>query len=269
MAGHGADAPGRRFGARPRRSIWRWWTWHSRAIRDPSSVRRRHSDRRGRRAVPVVVFAGSVSSADQIVGARRCRAWRVYQRARRNAADSAGARAAPVSGQLQPPHERARHGVAADLISRRPDDCRRADTRDVGRGGIGIRTMQPLPGGTPLQLTLQASWRVARIFRRRPGDLERSPRRDGRAVRDADRQRAAIARGVCQGVNRVRAYMSGGNQARPPLYVATAAGCWPSRAATRRCRRGSAIHSVARPNAASTDERELESRARSPTFCGC
>jgi uncharacterized protein (TIGR02266 family) len=30
-----------------------------------------------------------------------------------------------------------------------------AETRDVGRGGLGIRTMEPLPGGTPLQLTLQ------------------------------------------------------------------------------------------------------------------
>jgi uncharacterized protein (TIGR02266 family) len=30
-----------------------------------------------------------------------------------------------------------------------------AQTRDIGPGGVGVRTMEPLPAGTPLQLTLK------------------------------------------------------------------------------------------------------------------
>jgi hypothetical protein len=35
---------------------------------------------------------------------------------------------------------------------RRPDDAG-ARTRDLGKGGVGIQTMEPLPAGTPIQVS--------------------------------------------------------------------------------------------------------------------
>jgi CheY-like chemotaxis protein len=108
----------------------------------------------GARPVPVVVFAGSVSSADQIAGlGQHGVSGYINEHAETHQIlpalaphlfpDSFNRRASERASVSLPISFRAGQTIAA------------AETRDVGRGGIGIRTMQPLPGGTPLQLTLK------------------------------------------------------------------------------------------------------------------
>jgi len=108
----------------------------------------------GPRPCPIVVFAGSVQSASQI----------------------GGLGAAGVSGflnehadapQILPalaPHlfpdnfnRRAsvRTPVALPVSFRAGQTIAASHTRDIGRGGIGIQTMDPLPVGTPLSFTLR------------------------------------------------------------------------------------------------------------------
>ena len=108
----------------------------------------------GARQIPIVVFAGSLGSAGLV-----------------EMLASAGVRGY-VNEYAEPNHimpSLAPH-LFPDSFNRRTGDrvsvslpvsfkagqtIAAAQTRDVGRGGIGVRTMEPLPSGTPIQLTLK------------------------------------------------------------------------------------------------------------------
>ncbi|HEX5069159.1 MAG TPA: TIGR02266 family protein [Vicinamibacterales bacterium] len=110
--------------------------------------------RGGRRLIPVVVFAGSVSSAEDV-----------------QALTALGVTAYineyATSGQILPalaPHlfpdnfnrrAAARVPVAVPLSYQTGASIAGARTQDIGRGGVAIRTMDPLPLGTQIELTFR------------------------------------------------------------------------------------------------------------------
>jgi len=116
----------------------------------------------GARPVPVVVFAGSVSSASQI-----------------EALGNAGvagyinehADAPHILPALAPhlfPHNfnrrsGSRIAVAVPVSFRAGHTVAAAQTRDLGRGGAGIQMLDPLPPGTPLQLTIRVPGAASEI----------------------------------------------------------------------------------------------------------
>ena len=106
------------------------------------------------RAIPVVVFAGSVTSADQIAGlGQHGVAGFINEHAEMHQILPALARHLFPDSFNRRASERV--PVALPISFRAGQTIAAAETRDVGRGGLGIRTMEPLPGGTPLQLTLK------------------------------------------------------------------------------------------------------------------
>jgi uncharacterized protein (TIGR02266 family) len=130
--------------------------------------------RGGRRLIPVVVFAGSMSSADQVLALASLG---VTSFVNEHAA----------SAQILPalvPHlfpdnfnrrANARVPAALPVSYRSASAISAARTQDVSRGGVAIRTMDPLPIGTEIDLTfrlpgskkdINASGRVAWSDRR-------------------------------------------------------------------------------------------------------
>jgi uncharacterized protein (TIGR02266 family) len=108
----------------------------------------------GPRLVPVVVFAGSVASPDQI------------------AASAAAGVSGYVNEYADPPHilpalaphlfpdsfnrrTTARVAITIPMSFRAGQTIAAAQARDLSKGGVGIQTMEPLPAGTPLQLTMR------------------------------------------------------------------------------------------------------------------
>ena len=85
--------------------------------------------RRRGQPLPVVVFSGIGDAGRPGAGAVGDERRGLRQRAREHAADSAGARAASLSGQLQPTGQRADRARRAGHLSGRPDDCGRGDAR--------------------------------------------------------------------------------------------------------------------------------------------
>ena len=108
----------------------------------------------GPRPFPVVVFAGTVSSADQ-VAALAAAGVAGYVNEYADAPqilpalaphlfpDSFNRRTSPRATVNVPVSFRAGQTIAA------------SHTRDIGRGGIGIQTMDPLSSGTALDITLR------------------------------------------------------------------------------------------------------------------
>ena len=108
----------------------------------------------GGRLVPVVVFAGSVASADQVLALS---ALGVTAFVNEHAA----------TGQILPalaPHlfpdnfnrrANARVPVAVPVSFQAGGVIAGARTQDVGRGGVAIRTLDPLPLGTVVELTFR------------------------------------------------------------------------------------------------------------------
>ncbi len=110
---------------------------------------------RGReRLTPVVVFAGSVASADQVVGLAALGV-------------TAFINEYAVTAQILPalaPHlfpdnfnrrANARVPVAVPVSFQTGSVIAGARTQDLGRGGVAIRTLEPLPMGTVLDLTFR------------------------------------------------------------------------------------------------------------------
>lgn len=108
----------------------------------------------GTRPIPVVVFAGSVSSAGLV-----------------EALGSAGV-AGYINEHADTPHilpalaphlfphnfnrrSGSRVAVAVPVSFRAGQTVAAAQTRDLGRGGAGIQMLDPLPPGTSLQLTIR------------------------------------------------------------------------------------------------------------------
>ena len=133
----------------------------------------------GPRPFPVVVFAGSVASADQInaLGAAGVAG---YLNEHADAPqilpalaphlfpDSFNRRASPRAMVTVPVSIHAGQTISA------------SHTRDIGRGGIGIQTMDPLSSGTTLQLTIRLPGIGATISA--PGRVIWSDRRLGMGV---------------------------------------------------------------------------------------
>lgn len=108
----------------------------------------------GPRQIPVVVFAGSVTSASlvELLAAAGVRGY-VNEHAEARHIMPA------LAPHLFPDNFNRRAGtrvlVSLPISFRAGQTIAAAQTRDVGPGGVGVRTMEPLPAGTPLQLTLK------------------------------------------------------------------------------------------------------------------
>lgn len=106
----------------------------------------------GRRAIPVVVFAGSLASADQVVelGA-------VGVTGYINEHASVSAILPALAPHLFPDsfNRRAsrRVSIALPVSYRAGQTIAGTRIRDIGKGGVGIQTMEPLPAGTPIQVS--------------------------------------------------------------------------------------------------------------------
>ena len=108
----------------------------------------------GPRRIPVVVFAGSVTSAAlvELLAAAGVTGY-VNEHAEAQ-------RILPsLAPHLFPDNFNRRAGtrvsVSLPISFRAGQTIAAAQTRDIGPGGVGVRTMEPLPAGTPLQLTLK------------------------------------------------------------------------------------------------------------------
>src|SRR5262245_62067575 len=108
----------------------------------------------GPRQIPVVVFAGSVTSASlvELLAAAGVRGYVNEHAEARHIMPS-------LAPHLFPDNFNRRAGtrvaVSLPISFRAGQTIAAAQTRDVGPGGVGVRTMEPLPAGTPLQLTLK------------------------------------------------------------------------------------------------------------------
>ena len=119
----------------------------------------------GPRAIPVVVFAGSLTSADQVaeLGAAGVAGY-INEHA------SVSAILPSLAPHLFPDsfNRRAsrRVSIALPISYRAGQTIAGARTRDLGKGGVGIQTMEPLPAGTPIQVsfTLPAAPPEASVF---------------------------------------------------------------------------------------------------------
>ena len=108
----------------------------------------------GPRPIPVVVFAGSVTAAAlvELLGAAGVGGY-INEHAESQ-------RIMPsLAPHLFPDNFNRRAGtrvsVSLPISFRAGQTIAAAQTRDIGPGGVGVRTMEPLPAGTPLQLTLK------------------------------------------------------------------------------------------------------------------
>jgi uncharacterized protein (TIGR02266 family) len=108
----------------------------------------------GPRQVPVVVFAGSVTSAAlvELLAAAGVGGYVNEHAESQHIMPS-------LAPHLFPDNFNRRAGervsVSLPISFRAGQTIAAAQTRDVSPGGVGIRTMEPLPGGTPLLVTLK------------------------------------------------------------------------------------------------------------------
>lgn len=110
--------------------------------------------RAGRRLIPVVVFAGSIASADQVIGLAGLGV---------TAFINEHASSAQILPALAPhlfPDNFNRRGkpripVAVPVSFQAGGVIAGARTQDLGRGGVAIRTMDPLPLGTLIELAFR------------------------------------------------------------------------------------------------------------------
>jgi uncharacterized protein (TIGR02266 family) len=111
--------------------------------------------RRGsRRLVPVVVFAGSVSSADDIQ-ALTALGVTAYMNEYATSAQILPALAPHLFPDNFNRRAAPRVAVAVPVSFQAGGTIAGARTQDIGRGGVAIRTMDPLPLGTQIELTFR------------------------------------------------------------------------------------------------------------------
>ena len=108
----------------------------------------------GPRPFPVVVFAGSVASAEQIsnLGLAGVAG---YLNEHADAPQILPALAPHLFPDSFNRRASQRAPVALPVSFKTGQTIAAAQTRDLGRGGIGIQTMDPLQTGTPVQFTLR------------------------------------------------------------------------------------------------------------------
>ncbi len=108
----------------------------------------------GPRPFPIVVFAGSVATSEQLVslGAAGVAG---YLNEHADAPQILPALAPHLFPDSFNRRSSERAAVNVPVSFRAGQTIAAAQTRDIGRGGIGIQTMDPLPVGTPLQFTLR------------------------------------------------------------------------------------------------------------------
>jgi uncharacterized protein (TIGR02266 family) len=108
----------------------------------------------GPRPFPIVVFAGSVATSEQLVslGAAGVAG---YVNEHADAPQILPALAPHLFPDSFNRRSSERAAVSVPVSFRAGQTIAAAQTRDIGRGGIGIQTMDPLPVGTPLQFTLR------------------------------------------------------------------------------------------------------------------
>jgi uncharacterized protein (TIGR02266 family) len=108
----------------------------------------------GPRPFPVVVFAGSVASAEQLTNLGGAGV-AGYLNEHADAPQILPALAPHLFPDSFNRRTSQRAPVALPISFRAGQTIAAAHTRDIGRGGIGIQTMDPLPIGTPLSFTLK------------------------------------------------------------------------------------------------------------------
>jgi len=110
--------------------------------------------RAGRRLIPVVVFAGSVTSADQVIALAGLGVTAFINE------HASSAQILPaLAPHLFPDNFNRRANpripVAVPISFQAGGVIAGARTQDLGRGGVAIRTMEPLPLGTMIELTFR------------------------------------------------------------------------------------------------------------------
>jgi uncharacterized protein (TIGR02266 family) len=108
----------------------------------------------GPRPFPVVVFAGSVASAEQLTNLGGAGV-AGYLNEHADAPQILPALAPHLFPDSFNRRASQRAPVAVPVSFRAGQTIAAAHTRDIGRGGIGIQTMDPLPTGTPLNFTVK------------------------------------------------------------------------------------------------------------------
>lgn len=106
------------------------------------------------RSVPIVIFAGSVTSAEQIV-ALAAEGVAGYVNEHADARHILPALAPHLFPDNFNRRGSPRVDVAIPISYRAGQTIAAAQTRDVSRGGLGIQTLEPLETGTPLQVTFK------------------------------------------------------------------------------------------------------------------
>ena len=110
--------------------------------------------RGGTRLIPVVVFAGSVSSADE-VQALTALGVTAYINEYATSAQILPALAPHLFPDNFNRRATVRLPVAVPVSFQAGGTIAGARTQDIGRGGVAIRTMEPLPLGTQIELTFR------------------------------------------------------------------------------------------------------------------
>ncbi len=110
--------------------------------------------RGGTRLIPVVVFAGSVTSADQVHGLTSLGVT-AYINEHATSAQILPALAPHLFPDNFNRRNTPRIAVAVPVSYQAGGAISGARTQDVGRGGVAIRTMEPLPLGTSIELTFR------------------------------------------------------------------------------------------------------------------
>ena len=108
----------------------------------------------GQRTIPVVVFAGSLKSA-AVVEMLADAGVRGYVNEHAEPQQIMPSLAPHLFPDNFNRRTSERVSVSLPISFRAGQTIAAAQTRDVGRGGVGVRTMEPLPSGTTLQLTLK------------------------------------------------------------------------------------------------------------------
>lgn len=106
------------------------------------------------RTFPIVVFAGSVASAD-LIGGLSAAGVAGYVNEHADAPQILPALAPHLFPDSFNRRASQRAAVAVPVSFRAGQTIAAAETRDIGKGGLGIQTMDPLPAGTPLSFTLK------------------------------------------------------------------------------------------------------------------
>jgi|KBSSwiStaDraftv2_1062776.scaffolds.fasta_scaffold354856_2 uncharacterized protein (TIGR02266 family) len=135
--------------------------------------------RGGRRLIPVVVFAGSVSSAEE-VQALTALGVTAYINEYATSAQILPALAPHLFPDNFNRRAAPRVPVAVPVSFQAGGTIAGARTQDIGRGGVAIRTMEPLPLGTQIELTFRLPGSVRDITA--AGRVAWSDRRVGMGV---------------------------------------------------------------------------------------